>query len=215
MIGTGTAIFIAVVGFLAIRNQLDTIWTAVGSIIIGFFVILWLVVFGLPPSRSVWAVFRERMRTLASLIARIETLERKHDALTATWGREAQNTLDLISLLELSTSVNTVFLMSDRLSAEQVSEKLRSLTNYASVIVRNISSHPDRTGLEEALKSILGILIIVAGIKHVPFETTASTLANGLGLRYAERIVDVSSIIDAYGLDYASKWRNLVRSPTN
>ncbi len=53
VIATGTAIFIAVVGFLAIRNQLDIFGQVLGVSVIGFFVILWLGIFILPVGRSI------------------------------------------------------------------------------------------------------------------------------------------------------------------
>ncbi len=211
-ITSGAVIFGAAVGYITVRNQLALLGQVAAVSVIGFFIILWLGVFGTPVVRSFWSVVRQRMRTDASLTARIEALERKHNELLMSWGQEAQNVLAMLSLLELSTSTNTVFLLSDRATTEEMTEKLRGLTDYAGGIARTITSLPNRTGLEKALKSTLGILIVTAAMKHIPFETTASILANGLGLRYAGRLVDVSSIIDGYGLDYASKWRNLVRA---
>ncbi len=209
-ITSGAVIFGAAVGYVTIRNQLAPLGQVVAVSVIGFFIFLWLAVFGTPIVRPFWSVVRQGKRANENMSARIEALEKKHDELTKIVRTESQNTVAIVSLLELDREVDEVHLSRERLTQEEMTERLGNILGIASAIVQNLDLAPNPERFEKVVKSAIAEMILTAALKEVPFERTASTLISGLGVSIAKRIVDVSSILVAYGMDYATKWQDMV-----
>jgi hypothetical protein len=204
-IGTGAAIFSAAVGYVAIQNQVVFLWQVAALSTLGAFAILWFAVFGTPALKSVWRV-RLRFGVNADLTSRVAALEGRLKRL------DSESTLHLLmlSLLEFSGGATTVILLGDRMSPEQFVQRLRVALPTAHTIAEGLIKTDGGEQFQPMLSSGLDLLIVTGALKKIPFERIASLLLSELSISVARRIVSVSSIIDGYGMENATKWRSMV-----
>ena len=203
---TGAGIFSAAVGYVVVHNQLDSFWQISSISVLGFFVILWTGAFGTPTVRSVWRASRKRLGTDSTLAPRVEAMESRLKQLD----EQSQLQLIMISLLEFSMGTNVVLLMNERISREQFIQRLRVALQTAHTLAQGLNTMPKGQEFRGMLSSSLDLLIVMGAGKQVPFQTIASMAIDGLTLPIAKQIISVSIIIEAYGMDSASKWRSMV-----
>jgi len=203
---SGAGIFTAAVSYVAVRNQLTLFWQVAALSALGFFAVVWFSVFGTPVARVVFRRVRNTFEANTSLIPRIEVLERKMKELNA----ESQRHMLMLSLLEFSWGATAVILLGDRMSGEQYIQRLRVALPTARGIAENMPKIEGGKDFQPMLSSSLDLLIVLGAAKNVPFQRIASLLISELGIQTAKRIVTVSSIIEGFGMDFASKWRSMV-----
>jgi len=206
VIVTGAAIFSAAVGYVAVRNQLSPFWQITGLVGLAILAVFWFSVFGMPVVNVVLRVARERFDANPSLIPRIEGLEGRMKELKS----ESDRHMLMLSLLEFSWGTTTVILLGDRMSADQYLQRLRVALPTARRIAEHMPAVEGGQEFQAMLSSSLDLLIVAGRVKSIPFERVASLLISELTIPTAKRIVTVSSIIDGYGMDNASKWRSMV-----
>jgi hypothetical protein len=141
-------------------------------------------------------------RGRAEIARRLEALETKHESL-------ARFTTAAVRVQNLTSATYFTITTGDRSTIPQVKDRIRQNLTLASGIASDTASYSNRDSFDSILNSAIGLLIVLAKHKDVPFDDLASLLLQ-MSTPIARRLVDISAIVESYGSDYASKWRSLV-----
>lgn len=155
--------------------------------------------------RSVF--IREFEEQILALEKKVEALQ--HDV--AKLGKEHEDTrrtfASIAILSEMQSTVGFALAMSSWVNTAGAAEEISSFVKSA----RGFLDQGFLTGDYHApIKAFISTMIAFARAKEVPFDTLAAVLIRDFGDSYAKQLVDVTALVQTYGIANANEWKKMV-----
>jgi hypothetical protein len=150
---------------------------------------------------------REFEEQILSLEKKVEALQNDVQKLTKDHESTRQAFASMMVLSQLQSTVGFAMAMSSSVNAAQALENVSSFAKEAKGWL-DMGFLPENSHV--AIRALTSSIIAYARMKGITFDAVATVLIRELGEAHAKQLVDVTALVQLYGIGYANEWKKML-----